>query len=736
MTFPSGFPWGLLTNPYALSAIACAVLAIAVSCLRSQEGKPSRDARRRIVANDLRRVSDSQFIFSSTSGPEILVDTQDSKIFALHPASSHQDVDLASDDADLVPTRVIGDAPYQVHHIADIQNARVLKKGLHFRKGRSVELSFSERNINLAFQTRAAAAAFLDLFVGLKRDSRPETVSLFLTTFNVGNSKPPDDLSPWLSQASSADIIAIGAQECSYSLSASSSEPSLQDSSSQAISFDESVAGSEISTESDITETTPLLDSDVARSSSFKSASSRPVTEQSSGVSSGKEHWHTLLLSHFPEDQYDCITRQTAWDRCLTIFVKKPLQHAVTDVRSDTANVGLAGVAGNKGAIGTRFSVFDTDFVIINSHLAAHHKEVARRNEDYSSISSSLHKLRDDQDVDLLSNAVHHTFWMGDLNYRIDLDRDHVLELIEERNWKELQEADQLLQERSAGRAFPGFLEGKTDFAPTYKYEHGSRKYSSTKSRIPSYCDRILYRSLAGCNVELHEYEPIDVITTSDHSPVYAKFTASLVHTTGTRSLDRIDVSSAAEELDTPQSPYSISPRGLSVRSLLPSRPIPTGAQLKFESLRATDIPEMDYGGKRIAVAKAFGIDTHMGWKKHEELGAGQHADPYCTFHGPAVAELDEGEYRTSTVTASQNPIWKPEELPQIALIGNEKDVLRKSYFIITVKDENPVRQDGIVGFAILRLENAVDGNGTRFVAPLMYGGLQRGELVGEYVVG
>ena len=47
-------------------------------------------------------------------------------------------------------------------------------------------------------------------------------------------------------------------------------------------------------------------------------------------------------------------------------------------------------------------------------------------------------------------------FWLGDLNYRIDLDRNMAKSLIEEQKWQILLDADQLFREKAAERVFKG----------------------------------------------------------------------------------------------------------------------------------------------------------------------------------------------------------------------------------------------------------------------------------------
>jgi hypothetical protein len=43
-------------------------------------------------------------------------------------------------------------------------------------------------------------------------------------------------------------------------------------------------------------------------------------------------------------------------------------------------------------------------------------------------------------------------FWCGDFNYRIDLSKDEVMNLIQDKNWGALQECDQLTVQRKAGQ--------------------------------------------------------------------------------------------------------------------------------------------------------------------------------------------------------------------------------------------------------------------------------------------
>jgi len=124
-----------------------------------------------------------------------------------------------------------------------------------------------------------------------------------------------------------------------------------------------------------------------------------------------------------------------------------------------------------------------------------------------------------------LINCFDHVFWFGDLNYRIDLFKEEVSPLLTYGNFERLLEADQLLKERAKQQVFVGWNEAPLKFAPTYKYCVGSRVYSDERNRVPSWCDRVLWRSLPGVDpLENLTYNCYNNLMSSDHSPVFATF--------------------------------------------------------------------------------------------------------------------------------------------------------------------------------------------------------------------
>ncbi|NWT32681.1 SYNJ1 protein, partial [Cardinalis cardinalis] len=175
---------------------------------------------------------------------------------------------------------------------------------------------------------------------------------------------------------------------------------------------------------------------------------------------------------------------------CLFVFIRP--QHApfIRDVAVDTVKTGMGGATGNKGAVAIRMLFHTSSLCFVCSHFAAGQSQVKERNEDFVEISR---KLGFPMGRMLFSHD--YVFWCGDFNYRIDLPNEEVKELIRQQNWDPLIAGDQLINQKNSGQIFRGFLEGKINFAPTYKYDLFSDDYdTSEKCRTPAWTDRILWR--------------------------------------------------------------------------------------------------------------------------------------------------------------------------------------------------------------------------------------------------
>lgn len=113
------------------------------------------------------------------------------------------------------------------------------------------------------------------------------------------------------------------------------------------------------------------------------------------------------------------------------------------------------------------------------------------------------------------------------MNYRIDLERPVVVDLVQKQEYDILYESDQLRKEMAAGRTFKGWKEEQPLFKPTYRYTKNTDQYNDAKGRIPAWCDRILWKLGDPVNLPLRitTFNDVDALKTSDHKPIYATFT-------------------------------------------------------------------------------------------------------------------------------------------------------------------------------------------------------------------
>lgn len=112
---------------------------------------------------------------------------------------------------------------------------------------------------------------------------------------------------------------------------------------------------------------------------------------------------------------------------------------------------------------------------------------------------------------------------MGDFNYRVDLELQDAQEMLENNDIETLLDSDQFIKEQNVGLDMDNFYEGKIEFMPTYKYKIDSDNYDFS-DRVPSWTDRIIYKSKITYDLIQLEYKTINDIRISDHKPVYSVF--------------------------------------------------------------------------------------------------------------------------------------------------------------------------------------------------------------------
>jgi endonuclease/exonuclease/phosphatase family metal-dependent hydrolase len=300
---------------------------------------------------------------------------------------------------------------------------------------------------------------------------------------NVGNAEPPDSLAPWVprggfkpgSSSERFDVIAVGLQECSYT---------------------------------------------AANDPNKSSADHHFIRKVAAELGSG---WVKVESKSLMEMR-------------MVVFLLSKHKGGLKHVESATSATGQAHLLGNKGGLAVKMELYFTTLCFVSCHLAAHEAEkfLTRRNSDTAEIMAEarMHdKLAD------LGSQYHHVFWFGDLNYRVDLAQvdkqkrsheDHFAQvqgLAQQQNYAALYQADQLQEQIRKRAALVGFKELPPNFPPTFKVER-NQPLTYKNQRIPSYCDRVLWKSLPARSNELQctTFNAVPEIMSSDHKPVFADF--------------------------------------------------------------------------------------------------------------------------------------------------------------------------------------------------------------------
>ena len=257
----------------------------------------------------------------------------------------------------------------------------------------------------------------------------------------------------------------------------------------------------------------------------------------------------------------------------------------VTLARRDRVALGKGGVVANKGGLAVELRIGGgTPLLIIGAHLAPHDQGVLKRNAQARTIVDVLSRRSKiglgrerrgfEGKMDLL-DQFDHVLIAGDLNYRIDLnvpraeddaaalvegeevtdyapgdeyylnldrrqaDAARVRELVAKRDWASLRDRDQLKYAQRRGHALVDFTEAVADYEPTFKVNRSlapspEQGYGAPKNpkklRVPSWCDRVLWRSLPHLEGALahKSTRPVPGVTTSDHKPLCSTFALTL----------------------------------------------------------------------------------------------------------------------------------------------------------------------------------------------------------------
>ncbi|KAJ8145106.1 hypothetical protein OY671_001793 [Metschnikowia pulcherrima] len=233
--------------------------------------------------------------------------------------------------------------------------------------------------------------------------------------------------------------------------------------------------------------------------------------------------WARVLqqILNSQREEYLLLRTESISSMCLFFFVKKSKISHVTQVSGSSKKTGMGGIAANKGACAVRFKYGATSFALVTSHFAAGVNATIERHNDYAAIMSGLSFARNYR-IDDHDNVI----WFGDLNYRLNLPNDRCRQLLNSGAFDEMQQVDQLnLEKKESGGPFYSFKESRILFYPTYKFDKRTSNYdSSEKQRVPSWTDRILFKSKDRNSLKPSNYNAVMDIFISDHKPVYYTF--------------------------------------------------------------------------------------------------------------------------------------------------------------------------------------------------------------------
>jgi len=371
-------------------------------------------------------------------------------------------------------------------------------------------------------------------------DGKQKPIRLLLFTWNVGHKSPdPADLQHWLPGGGGQhDMIVIGTQENGQA----------------------GASAKETDEDGNIEDTTRDTDLTSARSPggvgeegsntvvalTSSNAEPRQAERRKSLVANKAEiQWEQIVAARLAQGggSWRRIARVFQWEMALAVFARREHAAQIRNVQVTRVATGVGAVLGNKGGLIIKLECFNTSLCFVSCHLAAHAWKLRGRNRDCQAILKGALGSVGVPQLEAVSQF-DHVFWMGDLNYRVDMqlggpasdpynyskaNEKSMLPPVElaikNGDYASLLAHDQLRYCQQTGDAFVGFTEGEPKFPPTFKMERAAGCAYNTK-RIPSYTDRILWKSmppLSGHVTQTAYHAAIDVAT-SDHKPVFATF--------------------------------------------------------------------------------------------------------------------------------------------------------------------------------------------------------------------
>eukprot|EP00899_Mesostigma_viride_P027784 jgi/Mesvir1/8190/Mv12486-RA.1 len=554
---------------------------------------------------------------------------------------------------------------------------------------------------------RSAPSPQVKLELSLVRGDEECQLNLFCGTWNMGNARPPEDLSAWIPNDARHDLVVVGAQECVY-------EPRPQ-------------------------------------------------------FSSCEDDWLSTLLDAVGV-RYSVLAYKSLGAIRLAALVRDDARVAVASVKKDTEATGVGRVMGNKGGVAISLLYWDTSLCFITAHMAAHAGQHKVRNLDYAEVVHNL-RIGDPRldvvsqfehvfwmgDLNYRLHLFPESSHSKDGSKRRPTEAQfaQVTDAIANGSLDELLAFDELRREMAAGKAFYRFVEGDICFPPTFKMVKGETRAYNAK-RLPAWTDRILEHSSRSDSwrvLQQLSYDAVFDIVSSDHKPVSACYTvmahalspdihrpdehacgpllAGLPHKTPAKTPTGSNPKTPPGSV-TPGS-NSSSSRGTGRHSPppwelaplpAPARPVPAPSVptspapvlplshwvVTFEYLRASAVAARDRGGT---------------------------SDPYCVILGPSVAQ----EVATGVKHQTLHPRWEAWEIPPVHLKSLSVSDLRHNMLSISLMDWDKIGSNQRCGSCVLHLADAfseMEAAGATchthtFETAITFRGVHQGRLHGRF---
>ncbi|CAJ1969738.1 unnamed protein product [Cylindrotheca closterium] len=362
-------------------------------------------------------------------------------------------------------------------------------------------------------------------------------------------------------------------------------------------------------------------------------------------------------------DDYTNISQETRGQMRLFIWALKDVAPGIRDIKVTGVNTGVGNVLANKGGIVASMVFHDTRLTFLSAHLAAHEGDRyynARCSNMFDILKGSkTFDLGNKHSIDTTISS-HHMFVLGDLNFRTKFHDastathaekfERASKLIEEQDWNGLYRYDELHKGVRLGEVLVDFDTLPCNFNPTFKVErtHG---YDYKDQRIPSYTDRILFKSAPGLRTNLRPlgYEPCEDFITSDHKPIRGSF--------------------------------SIVPN-----DMIPNNTIEGRYRLEFKELECSELLD----------------------------GEGGSCNPFVRFIWDSIGMKEEGMVKldfwrrrhefptTSTKYKNPNPRWKR----SYSLVTTTQEVRGDATLFVCVYDQNVGKSNSILGSLALNLQS------------------------------